>query len=582
MAQCGKYRLLYKIAQGGMAEIFAAKGPGESVSESGATAPITGGGLICIKQIRREFSDDPDFLQMFEQEARIAMSLTHPNIVRVFDFETGTGPCFLAMEFVDGWDLKKILATARDAGVMVPIGFAFKVFRDVLAALHEASSVMVDGVQRTIVHRDISPHNILVSRAGEVKLTDFGIARARGSSRMTRTGVIKGKLTYLSPEQATGGEVGPSTDLYGLGLVLYEMLTAERFHHGVSEGEILASVMNPPPCEIPWLSAEINGFLNRLLAVQVEHRFASAADAAASLTDLSLPPCSISDAGLFLYGLITSATRGGTSEMEPALVQKDGRESLSVLGDDVESRAPSVRMGRGGMAQRRTLRLVIFVLAVLGIVAVGAVWGAKRYSGGAVVDPDDPGNGMALSVAQLTDPVLTDRGSPSAADGESRASARDMVLKLSSDGQSSPDGKADDKSRSAKRVRTSTPDSREDGQRRNITDQGKRQVDKSGKSSSGNAQARSDTDNGTGESGIDRPDKKNNATVRTGNIQVMCRPWAYVRIDGEPHGTTPLLNHSLKEGKHQLELVNEEMNYHKRMTVNIRHDTTTKISERIE
>ncbi|MBN2527834.1 MAG: serine/threonine protein kinase [Deltaproteobacteria bacterium] len=197
MLKLGKYRLLYKMAQGGMAEIFSANCPDdESLAQQ----------RICIKRIRPEFSDDADFLRMFRQEARFAMALNHPNVVKVFDFDTSAENCFIVMECIDGWDLKKIISAASAIGMPIPIGVAFNIFREILCALEAASAVKMDGRVQTVIHRDISPHNILVSKDGVAKLTDFGIARARGSSRVTRTGMVKGKLTYLSPEQAGGRE----------------------------------------------------------------------------------------------------------------------------------------------------------------------------------------------------------------------------------------------------------------------------------------------------------------------------------------------------------------------------------------
>jgi eukaryotic-like serine/threonine-protein kinase len=269
----GRYKVEALIARGGMAEVYRAS----LVEGAGFERPV------CLKMVRPELADDEQFVSMFEREARIAIALRHPNIVQVYDFERSDGRSFLVMELVEGLDLREILRRADDLGLRVPVGFALHAAEGLLAALRHAHGHAVDGEPRPIVHRDVSPHNLLISTCGRIKLADFGIAKARGASNATRTGVVKGKLAYLSPEQAGGGDVGPTSDLFCAGLVLFEMLAGRRLYGGKNEQEVLAQALQPRVPDLAWLSPPLNRFLARLLAAAPEDR---PRDASAALADL--------------------------------------------------------------------------------------------------------------------------------------------------------------------------------------------------------------------------------------------------------------------------------------------------------
>ena len=220
----GRYRLVELLGQGGMATIYRAR-----------DAQLDRD--VAVKLLRPEFGRDPDFLARFRDEARAAASLSHPNIVAVFDFgEEASGP-YIVMELIDGQDLASIL---RENGPLPPRQAA-RVSAEVAKALHAAHV-------RGIVHRDVKPSNILVGRDGRVKVADFGIARALNESQLTLPGVTMGSVHYFSPEQARGEPATQASDIYSLGIVLYESLTGQRPFSGDGAAAVaLARLTTTPP-----------------------------------------------------------------------------------------------------------------------------------------------------------------------------------------------------------------------------------------------------------------------------------------------------------------------------------------------
>ncbi|MFH1016952.1 MAG: protein kinase [Pseudomonadota bacterium] len=231
----GSYVLGKRIAVGGMAEIFEA----QRVGPEGFQKPVA------IKRILPSFDTRPEFRTMFTHEARIAAQLNHPNIVQVYDFgETDEG-FFIAMEYVPGTDLSKILAVQHTDGIRMPSVLAVFIVREILHALQYAHTRKdASGRLSPIVHRDVSPPNVLVSYEGKVKLTDFGIAKAlRGQERTTHPGAFKGKIHYASPEQLRGEASDVRSDLFSTGILLYLLLTGRRPFDGKDPYSILQQQM---------------------------------------------------------------------------------------------------------------------------------------------------------------------------------------------------------------------------------------------------------------------------------------------------------------------------------------------------
>lgn len=239
--QFGRYYLTQKIAMGGMAEIFRAKSVGAEGFEK----------VVVIKRILPHFSEDESFVTMFQDEARVAAHLNHANVVQVFDFDEVDSLYYIAMEYVEGEDLKRVLDVGTKEGEPLSIAQAVYIMIEAGQGLDYAHKREVDGKPLNIIHRDISPHNMMVSYNGEVKIMDFGIAKAASRSTKTRVGTVKGKCAYMSPEQARGKPLDGRSDLFALGVCLWEMLSGKRLFVGDSDFETLNNVLR---AEVPSLT----------------------------------------------------------------------------------------------------------------------------------------------------------------------------------------------------------------------------------------------------------------------------------------------------------------------------------------
>ena len=324
----GKYHLLEKIATGGMAEVYRARSYGISGFEK----------ILVIKRILDHLGKDDEFVRLFIDEARIAVSLIHTNLVQVFELGEEEGSYYMAMEYVAGLDLARLVNRANRVGPF-PMPLACFVVGECLKALqfaHERTDE--DGNPLNIVHCDISPQNVLVSTAGEVKVTDFGISRANFQSKEQHE-VIRGKYAYMSPEQVEGRPLDGRSDLFSLGIVMYELLTGRRLFKARSREETLARVKRaevPSPRGFrPELSEDLEGFLLRSLARFPEHRW--------------------NDAGEMLDALAAIMVREGIRTNN-----NDLAGYLKEVGQEGEAR-PKRRRSRSG---RTTPPSAIVVLAV--------------------------------------------------------------------------------------------------------------------------------------------------------------------------------------------------------------------------
>jgi serine/threonine protein kinase len=262
----GKYILLRKIAMGGMAEIFRAKAVGAEGFEK----------LMVVKRILPHFTEDEAFVKMFIDEARIASKLQHSNIVQIYDFDSVDGRYYIAMEYVEGCDLKLVVERgAKEDKPLSPAQVAW-IMMEASKGLHYAHAKEYNGQALNIVHRDVSPHNLMVSYVGEVKLMDFGIAKAAQRSTKTMAGTVKGKCAYMSPEQARGKNLDGRSDLFALGIMMWEMLTHKRLFLGDSDFETLSNVLKqevPVPSSInPDVPPELDAIVLRSLAKDCEER----------------------------------------------------------------------------------------------------------------------------------------------------------------------------------------------------------------------------------------------------------------------------------------------------------------------
>ncbi len=281
LEEYGNYYLLEKIAVGGMAELFKAKQRGVQGFQK----------IVAIKRILPHLSDNDEFVTMFIDEAKLAAQLTHPNIVQIFDLGKASGSYYIAMEFVDGRDLRSLLRKVREYHLPFPEPVAAFVTMKVAVALdHAHRKKGLNDKELKLVHRDISPQNILISYDGAVKLVDFGIAKAATKNTQTMAGALKGKLLYMSPEQALGQPLDNRSDLYSLGLVLFELLTGERCFQADSELGVLEKVRMGRVSDVqslnPAISREMAAIVNKTLQKNVESRYPSARFLERDLKDL--------------------------------------------------------------------------------------------------------------------------------------------------------------------------------------------------------------------------------------------------------------------------------------------------------
>jgi eukaryotic-like serine/threonine-protein kinase len=244
--------------------------------------------MVAVKRVLAHLAEDDDFIQMIVDEAKIASVLRHPSIARVYEFARAHGEYFIAMEYVDGKDMRTVLERCRQKKRPVPPEHAAYVAAEIAAGLHTAhSAVDQRGRPLRIIHRDVSPSNIIVSYAGEVKLCDFGIAKATVSQVTTKTGVIKGKVKYMSPEQALGRKLDHRSDVFSLGSCLYEMLTRVPPFTASNEPDLLIKVRDAkyrPISEMaPGIPVDLEAIADRCLTRSRANRYQTAAEADSDL-----------------------------------------------------------------------------------------------------------------------------------------------------------------------------------------------------------------------------------------------------------------------------------------------------------
>jgi len=291
----GKYELLSLISRGGMAEIYHARMTGLS-GFSKDTA---------LKRILPEHSRNEEFVHLFVNEARVAAKLHHANIVQVFDFGDIDGEYYLAMELVNGTDLRKFLRPSQKKKESVDIELAAFIITQVFKGLHYAHTAKDEtGAPLYIIHRDLSPHNILLSSSGEVKISDFGIAKAAFTTGITAQGFVRGKLGYMSPEQVAGQPLSQKSDIFSVGVIVYELLTGTRLYKG-SQGRKLvqqiAKAEPPDPKSYSHLPPELSSFMLSLL----ERDFHQRPSAGEALRALNSTGWNV-DKSLYLAELLSS------------------------------------------------------------------------------------------------------------------------------------------------------------------------------------------------------------------------------------------------------------------------------------
>lgn len=274
----GRYEILRSIASGGMARVHLGRAVGAGGFER----------QVAIKTMHPHLAEEADFVAMFLDEARLSARVHHPNVVATLDVQQDEEGIFLVMEYVDGFALHEILVGSRKQGSTLPFGLTLRVFLDLLAGLHAAHELTDgDGAPLEVIHRDVSPHNVLVGVDGAARITDFGIARAAVRLSSTREGHLKGKLRYMAPEQLRGRKLDRRTDLYAAGAVLWEMLAGRCLVNGEDQGACMMEIGEPdkasPRALNPDVPESIAAACLRALRADPEERYATAAAFAEAL-----------------------------------------------------------------------------------------------------------------------------------------------------------------------------------------------------------------------------------------------------------------------------------------------------------
>jgi serine/threonine protein kinase len=360
----GRYILVSKLGMGGMAEVFKAQKKG--VPES----------MLAIKRILPQFTADKKLVGMLINEARLSLGLNHPNIVPVLDFGMVDGNYFIAMEYVRGKDLKSIMIRCKTRNIELPVQMSVYIMSQVLRALEYAHTKRDNFDQPLqIVHRDISPHNILISVWGEVKILDFGIAKAITLPGSTQAGILKGKFSYMSPEQSFGDDVDHRTDVFSAGIVLWEFLTLESYYQAETDIKLLTQVREAKPRDPSEVNPKVPKALAQIVLKALEKkpkkRFQSAGEFVTALDDYQkefFGSVTDEDVGAFVRSLFGISTDEVLSEPKPPPRSRESSPS--------EARVSNVtRPGRSDPWIPDWLWKGIVLMAI----GFGVAWGLHRY-----------------------------------------------------------------------------------------------------------------------------------------------------------------------------------------------------------
>jgi serine/threonine-protein kinase len=399
----GKYRLVEPIASGGMADVWRAelRGAAGVVKE------------VALKLVRGEHEERSDFVRMFVEEARLASRLGHANVVQVFEFDQVDGRYYIAMELVRGLHLGRVAERARELGIRFGVPRVLQVGVDVARGLAHAHRLSEAGLPLGVVHRDVSPHNVLLSFEGEVKLTDFGIARAMHRAGLSSPGTIKGKAAYMAPEQARGdGAVDARADVFSLGVILWELCTGRRLFARDSDHATLEAVKAGEPVSPPssW-NEEVPPALDRAILAALEHdparRTASAQELGSALSAILLAVATSPedhDLRAFMHRLFEPEIAAQNAHApEPTRVRPPGHaaEPEAPWAEDVPE--PPTRTAAPPPAPRRRRAALFSVAATVALVLTVAV--AKELWDRAPAPPSTSSGAAAGPTAAVAPPA---------------------------------------------------------------------------------------------------------------------------------------------------------------------------------
>ncbi len=520
-----KYRLGGRIGGGGMAEVLRAT----SVGAEGFARPVA------VKRIQPELSADPKFGEMFINEARIASMLHHPNIASVIDFDRDDdGTYYLVMELIHGIDLR----TLRGSGTL-PFEVVTYIIAEVLRGLSYAHELVHKGQHLGIVHRDISPHNVMIGWDGSVKLVNFGIAKAvAATTSISQVGSLKGKVAYMSPEQAHGKTLDGRSDLFAVGVMMHELLTGNRLFTGATEPEVLARMLNqpiaPPHLARPEVPADLSVVTLRMLERDKRRRYRHAR---AALEALLACGSASARGGLALQDVLrerfpdqmpriptaVSSPRSVVETVPPgtATAHRPVRQAAGRTVTDPGSRTPSAAGERSDRATEARSHSALWIAGGVGFMVAAAVILFAALSGG-----DHSAAQPPAIIASQTPPAIAVDAAP--------AAAPPVVAP--------PDPDPPPAASSADAAPAPAPPER---------------------------QPRPATHHRHHE----HPPA---VAADPGRLQISVNPWAMVVIDGQSRGSTPFRG-KLPPGEHRVELRNDELGKRETVKVTIKSGLRTRV-----
>ncbi len=374
----GRYALYGEIAAGGMATVHYGR----------LLGPVGFSRTVAIKRLHPQFAKDPEFVSMFLDEARLAARIRHPNVVPTLDVVAAQGELFLVMEYVQGESLSRLIRSARERSQHIPVRIVASAMCGALHGLHAAHEAKNErGEALDIVHRDISPQNVLVGTDGIARVLDFGVAKAAGRLQTTREGQLKGKLAYMAPEQIQGS-VTRQTDVYAAAVVLWEALAGKRLFKGENEAHILSKVLagtaEPASVHNPEVSPELDEVVRKGLAREPASRYATARDFAVAL-EKCVGLASPTEVGEWVEAAahVTLAERAGRiaeiesiSTLSQPLAAMQGSiaaTSAATLADPPVSQASSISVSSAAAVPQRMPRWIVAVAVAAVVMLVGSL-----------------------------------------------------------------------------------------------------------------------------------------------------------------------------------------------------------------
>jgi len=376
----GRYELYGEIAAGGMATVHF----GRLLGQAGFSR------TVAIKRLHAHFAKDPDFVSMFVDEARIAARISHPNVVPTLDVVARDGELFLVMDYVSGEPLSKLMRAVAARGERVPPRIVTAIVSGVLHGLHAAHEARSErGEPLEIVHRDVSPQNVLVGADGVPRVVDFGVAKASGRIQTTVDGKMKGKPSYMAPEQLQGLHVSRSADVYASAVLLWELLTGARRFAGPNDAAVMLSVLNATPDapsqRAPDVSPELDRITLRGLAPRPADRFATAQEMALAL-EAALHPALPSEVGAWVQAMAGSALTARAvrvAEIESSSGVELQRRSEAPAGPGAaEVSRVTAAAATGSVATVAPRRRGWLALGAVGVALVAAVLVAVSFAAG--------------------------------------------------------------------------------------------------------------------------------------------------------------------------------------------------------